>query len=516
VTDTGLPVNVAEFLSVSAAARPDQTAIVDQGGRLSYRELDERVDAVAAGLAEIGLVAGNRVLLTMENSAALVTAYLAMARSGIVAVPLDPTSSMAEFERVLSDSGARACIADDALAGPARAAVADLGTPVRLILAGVDAGSDEIAFDALAQARSRIVSPRDPEALAVLMYTSGTSGRPRAVMLSHRALVANVTQAAQTDPPPLMAADVVLGVVAMSHVYGLNAVLGQVICQGATLVVESRFDPEATLELIARESVTVVPVAPPAIAAWLRTDVSGRLASVRVLLSGAGPLQADTARAFEQRTGLALEQGYGLTEAAAIVTTTLGVPVRKPGSVGRALPGVQLRVVDETGGDAEPADPGEIQVRGASLFSGYWPDGEAAPGADGWLSTGDVGLLDADGDLFLVDRLTELVVVSGFNVYPSEVEKVVLEVDGVRECAVIGVPDDETGEAVVAQIVVDAGQRAADVAERVRAHANERLARFKVPRDVDVVDELPRSATGKVAKGRLRAAVGERRAGGPP
>ncbi|MDQ3095523.1 MAG: AMP-binding protein, partial [Actinomycetota bacterium] len=177
----------------------------------------------------------------------------------------------------------------------------------------------------------------------------------------------------------------------------------------------------------------------------------------------------------------------------------------KPGSAGRAVPGVDLRVVDAAGDDAGVEDPGEILVRGANLFSGYWPDGAEAPSPEGWLRTGDIGFLDADGDLFVVDRAKEIVIVSGFNVYPSEVEVVVHEVEDVRECAVIGVPDERTGEAVHAFVVATDSAPAGTLPSAVRLHCEHRLARFKVPTTIEVVDELPRSATGKVAKGRLRA-----------
>jgi long-chain acyl-CoA synthetase len=514
VTDTDAPVNVADLLRAAAAASPDKIAIVDGATRTSYRLLDERVDAFAAGLAELGLVAGNRAALAMGNSVEFVIAYLAAARSGVVAVPLNSGLTADELARVLTDSGARLCIADADTVEAVRGATAGDRAAVRVVVAGVDPTGDEVAYADLLEAMSRVVSPRDREGLAVLMYTSGTSGHPRGAMLSHRALVANIEQAASTEPPPLIDDDVVLGVVPMSHIYGLNAVLGQVVGQQSTLVIARRFDPNDTLRLIGEESVTVVPVAPPAIGAWSRLDgIAERLSSVRTLLSGAGPLAEATVREFEERTGLAVEQGYGLTEAAPVVTTTLGAPVHKPGSAGRAVPGVRLRVVDELGHDAEPDDPGEILVQGDNVFSGFWPDGDAAPGPEGWLSTGDIGFLDADGDLFLVDRLKELVIVSGFNVYPSEIEEVIAEVDGVRECAVIGAADDATGEAVVAYVVGSGAVAADDLAAAVLAHCESRLARFKVPSRVEVVDELPHSATGKVAKGRLRAAESRRAMG---
>jgi long-chain acyl-CoA synthetase len=336
-------------------------------------------------------------------------------------------------------------------------------------------------------------------------------------MLSHRALLANIEQNAAVDPPVLTGDDVVLGVLPLSHVYGLNAVLGQVLDRQARLVLVDSFDagPErGTLAVIENEAVTVLPVAPPVFAHWQRVaDLRDRLASVRLVLSGSAPLAPELAADFTERTGLTVHQGYGLTEAAPVVTSTLCSVRPKPGSVGAALPGVEVGLVDEDGRAPEGEDGGEIRVRGENLFSGWWPDGADGPDADGWYATGDLGFLDEDGDLFLVDRLKELVIVSGFNVYPTEVEEVVAEVEGVAEAAVIGVPDRDTGEAVVVYVRPVAGLSydpatpggSPELVQRVQDHCATRLARFKQPAEVHVVDRLPHTVTGKVAKGRLRA-----------
>jgi long-chain acyl-CoA synthetase len=240
-----------------------------------------------------------------------------------------------------------------------------------------------------------------------------------------------------------------------------------------------------------------------------------RLGSVRVAISGSAPLAPSLVAEFEERSGVTVHQGYGLTEAAPVVTSTQRSASPKRGSVGAALPGISLRLVDDAGQTPEGEDAGEIQVRGANLFSGYWPDGADGPGPDGWWATGDVGFLDPDGDLFLVDRLKEVVIVSGFNVYPVEVEEVVAELDVVQEAAVIGVPDDRTGEAVVAYVKQSPRSEltADEVVERVREHCAARLARFKQPSAVHVVEELPHTVTGKVAKGRLRATQRRRNVG---
>jgi long-chain acyl-CoA synthetase len=336
-------------------------------------------------------------------------------------------------------------------------------------------------------------------------------------MLSHRALLANIEQAALIEPPMLTGDDVVFGVLPLFHVYGLNAVLGQVLRQAARLVLVNGFDMEDSLTVIEDEAVTVLPIAPPGCAYWQAVhDLRERLSGVRLVLSGSAPLSRELVDVFEKRTGLTVHQGYGLTEAAPVVTSTLcslsrgslsrGSGHAKPGSVGAALPGIEIRLVDDAGQPPEGEDAGEIWIRGANLFSGYWPDGADGPDRDGWYATGDVGFLDPDGDLFLVDRLKELVIVSGFNVYPSEVEDVVEEVEGVAEAAVIGTEDPRTGEAVVAYVKQGPGSSysADELETRVREHCAVRLARFKQPTEVHVVTELPHTVTGKVAKGRLR------------
>jgi long-chain acyl-CoA synthetase len=271
------------------------------------------------------------------------------------------------------------------------------------------------------------------------------------------------------------------------------------------------FDPAGLLDTIAAEGVTNLPLAPPVVAAWAgRDDLREKLAGVSLVLSGASTLDPELAASFFESSGHHVEQGYGLTETAPVIATTLGSPrgpngAPKPGSVGRPLPGIEVRVVDSSGHDAAPGDPAELWVRGDNVFSGYWPDGVDGPHEDGWYPTGDIGIVDGDGDLTLVDRLRELVIVSGFNVYPFEVEDVISEVDGVVEVAVVGTPDEETGEAVLAFVVPAEGVDHETISAAVQEHCAGRLARFKQPARVVVVTGLPHSATGKVAKGRLRA-----------
>ncbi|MDZ5622693.1 class I adenylate-forming enzyme family protein [Nocardioides bizhenqiangii] len=507
--------DVAALVATAAAESGDRLAVVEAGGRgMTWSDLDAEVSRVASGLGAAGIVAGHRVLLAIGNRMEFVTAYLGVLRAQAVAVPVNPASTRGELTRMLADSGARMAIADPDTVGAVRQAVAAAGNddarPVRTVVVGAPAEADELSYDDLRAAVPREVPPLpDPEKLAVLLYTSGTSGLPRAVMLTHRALVANIEQVATLEPPMIHSDDVVLGVLPLFHVYGLNAVLGGVLKHRAKLVLAERFDPEGTLDLIEDEACSVVPVAPPVFAHWRGVDaLEERLGPVRLVLSGSAPLAADVIDEFTDRTGVPVHQGYGLTEAAPVVTTTLRSEKSEPGSVGSPLDGIELRLVDDERmplSGADLSDPGEIEIRGANLFSGYWPDGADGPDSDGWWPTGDVGVLDAAGGLHLVDRVKELVIVSGFNVYPTEVEAVLLEVPGVAEAAVIGTEDEFTGEAVVAYVVpTDPDADRDRLAAAVDAHCGERLARFKRPSRLEIVAELPHTGTGKVQKGRLR------------
>jgi long-chain acyl-CoA synthetase len=500
---------VADLVALAAARDGARAALVEASGRrLTWGDLETEVGRVAGGLGRVGLVAGQRVLLVLGNRIELVTTYLAALRAQLVAVPVNPRAKVEELAWMIADSGARVVVADAATVADARAAVAivreagDRGPT--LVVVDSEPLHGELSFDAVrADEPATIPARPEPETLACLLYTGSSAERPRAAMLTHRALLANLDQTAAVDPPMMRADDVVLGVVPLFHVYGLNAVLGGVLRQGATLVLTDHFDPRGTLDVVVEHVVTIVPVAPAVFPHWLSLpDLDALLRSVRLVLSGSAPLSRAVVEEFLTRTGVPVHQGYGLTEAAPVVTSTLASTHPVPGSLGAALPGVDLRLVDDLGLEPEPGDPGEIQVRGANLFSGYWPDGSDAPGADGWWSTGDVGFLDDGGDLFLVDRAAEVVVVAGFRVYPSEVEEVVARVPGVEEVAVIGAPSDR-GSDVVAYVRAPAADPDA-VVDAVRRRCEADLAGFKRPSRIEVVDDLPTTLAGRVRKGTLR------------
>ena len=508
-------VNASEHLRAAAEAHGDSVALIehrDKRRELTWTEFDEAVDAVARGLSGRGLVAGHRVALVMTNRIDLAVAYYGILRGGMVAVPINPRSTTREIERMLSDSKAHVVMCDEVGVTSVREAAASLeGTIV--IVDGTKAKSGETSFaDFLKGATgSDPAFPQDPESLAVLLYTSGTSGKPRGAMLPHRAIIANIEQVAQIEPPAMTPDDICLALLPLFHIYGLNCVLGQAVKQGATVLLVDGFDPEALLDLIETEHVTNLPIAPPVIAAWAGRDgLRDKLAGVQRILSGASALDSDLAETFEASSDHYVDQGYGLTETSPVISTTVGSPrpegePPKRGSVGRPLPGIELRIVEASGKDANTGDPAEVWVRGDNVFIGYWPDAVDGPHEDGWYPTGDIGFVDEDGDLTLVDRLRELVIVSGFNVYPSEVEEAIAELDAVSQVAVVGIPDDETGESVLVFVVPTDEADTSTLEGVIRAHCEVRLARFKWPKSIVTVEGLPYSATGKVAKGRLRA-----------
>ncbi|GAA0622275.1 long-chain fatty acid--CoA ligase [Sporichthya brevicatena] len=475
------PANLAGLVAAAAARDPAGLALVAGGSARTWADLDAEVVAVAAGLQARDLRFGDRVALSLPNSAGFVAAYLGALRAGLVVAPLDPTGSPVAIAAAVAEVGARLHVTDEA-------AVADLAA------AGRAAGG--------APAPGPVPGG---EALAALLLTAGTGGPPKRAMLSHRALLANLSQLAGLDPAPVQRGDVVLLALPLFHVFGLNAVLGQALHAGATTVLALDNDPAAVLDLVASTGVTSVAGTPEMYAAWTANPgARDALAAVRVFVSGSAPLRPAEAAAFREATGRRVWQGYGLTEAAPVVTASLRA---REGSVGRPLPGIDVRVVDRDGTEADDGDPGELWIRGANLFSGYWPDGQGAPDADGWFATGDVAIRDPDGDLFMVSTRHDVLEVDGFAVYPHEIEEVLLALPGVAEAVVVGAPAGERG--IRALLVPAPGAEL--TADQVREFCAGRLARFKVPQQVELVPGLPRSVSGKIARGQLRPpAPGER------
>lgn len=499
--------NVADQVRESARRFPDKAALLFRDQSIKYSELDREIDRAAGGLVALGIRPGDRVAVLVHNIPQFVYAYFGILRAGGVMVPLNTMFTSAEVGYILADSEARAVIVAEPFVGIVEGARDALPALEQIVVCGTSVPVGAITWEQMVE---RAGDPSDPATgagdLACLAYTSGTTGRPKGAMLSHQNLTANLDQVSEVPMLAQAESDVTLLALPLFHIYALNAILGLTMRVGATAVLLERFDPVGSLQAVERHRATILFGAPPMFIAWLATPGVERydLSSVRVAVSGAAPLSGAVLEEFQRRLGITIWEGYGLTETAPVVTTNAMGAAPKAGSIGRPLPGVEVRIVDEDGDDVEEGDPGEIVVRGANVFGGYWRQEEVSAQAirDGWFRTGDVAYADEDGFLFLVDRKKDLIIVSGFNVYPREVEDVLFCHPKVGEAAAVGIPHSYTGEAVKAIVVLKPGESATE--EEIIEHCRRSLARFKCPQTVEFALTLPHTITGKVLKRALR------------
>jgi long-chain acyl-CoA synthetase len=483
-------VNLAEVLLAPATTSPDGLAVVAPEA-VTYGELARRAAGVAAHLTPAGVGPGDRVGIIAGNETAFIAAYLGALHAGAVAVPFNVSSPSHEIARELDVVAPRVLVVSEGHADLARRAASQHGgTPV-LALDGVDASA------------APPVAPRSADDLAVLLFTAGTAGAPKPAMLTHGSLLANIEQMQSHPGLRIASDDVTLAVLPLFHVYGLNVVLGLSLTAGAGVSLIDHFHPAATAARVRDDGVTVVAAVPAILAAWLALDERAApadiFAKVRLCVSGATTLDPHLAREMRSRFGVTVHDGYGLSEASPVVTATAVEPEPRPGSVGPPLPGIEVRLLDTDGEEVLEGDPGEIVVRGPNVFAGYWEDpATAGVLVDGWLHTGDIAVADADGWLTLVDRAKDVIIVSGFNVYPGEVEEVLRTHPDVADVAVVGEMHPRTGETVVAYVVPREGVRP-DPVELLR-HAGRRLARYKLPTRVELVESLPRTVAGKLVR----------------
>jgi long-chain acyl-CoA synthetase len=512
-------VNLVETLLATAASDPQQPALVGPEP-LTYGELAARAALTASAVRERAQ-AGDRVAIVAGNEAAFVVAYLATLLAGAVAVPLNVGSPSHEIARELDAVGPALVLASEANADLARRAVSQpaVSQPaarteesseessqrsIPVLVVGGETPRNSPAEPAVAPTTA---APKNPDDLAVLLFTAGTAGAPKPAMLTHGSLLANIEQMQSHPGLRVDPSDVVLGVLPLFHVYGLNVVIGLALRAGAAVALVDHFHPVETLARVRSDGVTVLAGVPAIFDAWVglaeETAPRDSLAEVRLCVSGATTLLDGTRAAMRDRFGVTVHDGYGLTEASPVVTTTAVATVPRPGSIGPPLPGIEVRLVDGDGNPVLEDDPGQIVVRGDNVFAGYWNDASATAAVlvDGWLQTGDVAVADADGWLTLVDRAKDVVIVSGFNVYPGEVEDALRSHRDVEDVAVIGQPHPRTGETVVAYVVARPGSHP-DPVELLR-HAGRQLARYKLPTRVELVESLPRTLAGKLVRREL-------------
>ena len=445
---------------------------------------------------------GDRVGLLLGNRPELVIAYFGALMAGAVVVPINPTLTASEVGPIVEHVGVSFLVVDRDTVNVAQ----ESAPHVARVVAAAGTGDDyfQSLLGHVSPSRAKPPAMRGGgDALAMVIYTSGTSGDAKGAMLTHRALIANIEQVAAARVAVAEPDDVVLLLLPLTHIYSLAGTLGAITRSAATAVlVTDHADVADALSLIGQVGITNVPGAPALWARWAsHPDAVENLGHLRIAFSGSAELPPEVQHRIHTLTGWYIHEGYGLTEAAPGVSSTVVSGRAKPGSVGQPFAGIEIRLVDDDGDDIDPADgdPGELLIKGDNLFSGYWPDGDGGPDADGWFATGDVAFVDEDGDLHIVDRRKDVIIVSGFNVYPHEVEVALMKHPSVRDAAVVGVPDDRTGESVKAFVVTDGSIGARDITEYVST----RLARFKQPKVIEIVTELPHSLSGEVARGRI-------------
>ncbi|MEY3805424.1 MAG: hypothetical protein RIR69_236 [Actinomycetota bacterium] len=482
-----------------------RTALISRGRPTTYDQLRDQVAAMRGALVRHGIGKGDVVALLCGNSRYFVVSYLASVGIGAIVAPLNPTSPAPEIEGELQVVAPSAVVIEPS-AFDAWNKIPDVTrSAVRIVIA--TEGHGLVGAQTIDQFLSgEHVPVVDVEAShpAVYMFTSGTAGSPKVAVLTHNNLLTNIRQANVAEH--IASTDVVFGVLPLFHIFGLNVVIGTTLAGGGCLVLVQRFDPVSTMETIAERGVTVLPGAPSLWAALGQLDhaTPHAFSSIRLALSGAAKLPEQISQSFSARFGLHIHEGYGLTEASPVVTTSIGMEWI-PGSIGRPVPGIELRVVDENGEDVLVGDSGEIWIRGENIFAGYLNDPEATARVltrDGWLKTGDIAVVDDAGHLYIIDRAKDLIIVSGFNVFPAEVEGVLAAHPDVAEVAVIGTAHPHTGEAVRAYVVTRNGVHLDE--DALIDYCRTKLARYKCPSKVLFVDALPKNVSGKVQRYALR------------
>jgi long-chain acyl-CoA synthetase len=494
---------------------PGNEAIVDTScaRRISYGEYGELVEATARGLVSAGIRMGEAVAIYLPNSWEYAVAYHAITLAGAIPTLLNPSYREREVRYQLDDSGAAMLITDGPLISGMN--LAGLSRLRSIVTTRIIQGGTTAFASLLSPVRVTLPQPvaGSAETLAALPYSSGTTGLPKGVMLSHYNLVANVFQflapGEEASPRP---DERILCFLPLYHIYGMNVVLNPTLMTGATIVLMQRFDVERSCDLITRERITNLPQVPPVMNAFCAAAEAGTFParhSIRTSKSGAAPLAPELPKRFTERTGIRVRQGYGMTEASPV--THLGFieeHLYRPESIGHPVAQTECQILDEQENEVAPGVAGELVMQGPQFMLGYWnaPEATAAVLRDGWYWSGDVAICDEEGFYKIVDRRGEMIKFKGFAIAPAEVESVLLEHAAVRDCGVIGKPDDAAGELPVAFVVLRDDQKATTLMrQELCDYVGERLTAYKQPREVRFVDAIPRNPSGKILRKDLRA-----------
>ena len=516
-------VPVYQALFDQAARHPERTALIFMGKRISYRELVGMIDRFAAALQKrYGIRKGDRVGIILPNSPQNVIATVACQRIGAIPVQFNPLYVSREIAYQVRDSGSRVMITLDLFWQKVREA----GGAEAYIWTGVQdflnfplnylyrlkakppriPASDAVHFVDLLQESPdglQIPAVQPEEDLAVLLYTGGTTGVSKGVMLTHFNITSNIAQIREWLSLDESRHHTVLCVLPMFHSYGFTAAVNMGLAHGCTLILVPRFDAGDLLKTIAKYRPTLFPGVPTMYIGLLNHPDMAKydLSSIELCVTGAAAMPVDLLQKFEQVTGATIMEGYGLTESSPVTHANPRVGRRVPGSVGLPYPGTDVRIVDlETGADLPPGGEGEVVIKGPQVMKGYWnrPEETAATLKDGWLHTGDIGRLDEDGYLYIVDRKKDMIIAGGFNIYPREIDEVLYQHPAVLEACAVGVPDAYRGETVKAFVVLKPGAQATE--QEILDFCRERLAAYKRPRSVEFLPELPKSTVGKVLR----------------
>ncbi len=498
-----------DMLAASAGRVPHRPALVFRDRRLSYADLSEKAGSLGRLLQGVGARRGDRVILMLPNAPGFGVGYFGILAAGATVVPLNPLSKAEEVRYVLEDATPAAMVCIEMTYPILRAAREGLGRAVPALVldatasSGLQAGDLALGTPPGDLARGMVPPEVDGGDVAACLYTSGTTGRPKGAMLTHRNLLANIQSFREILH--VTEEDVFLTVLPMFHAFAATVMFLEPLSVGATIVLEPRFAPDLTLKAIAEHRVTLFAGVPTmfAVLAGLPHPPLD-FSSWRLCISGGAPLPPAVLETFEAKHGVPIYEGYGPTECAPVLTVNPPLGVRKVGSVGPAIPQVELRIVDAAGRPLPPGEIGEILARGPNVMKGYLnrPAETAEVLRDGWYHTGDLGRVDQDGYYYIVDRKKDLILVGGLNVYPREVELALASHPAVAEAAVIGLPDPVRGEVPRALVVLRDGQQAD--AQELLQWCRQRLANYKVPRAIALVSQLPRTATGKILKAQLK------------
>jgi long-chain acyl-CoA synthetase len=489
--------NLALNLSTSAERFGERVALKLDGLEVSYGLFDEAAARVAGLLREKGVGPGDRVGVMLPNVPYFAVVYYGVLRAGAVVVPMNVLLKAREVSFYLRDPAAKVLFAWHDFAGAAETGTGDAGADLVLVEPG--------AFEELLMGTepAREVAARDPDDTAVILYTSGTTGTPKGAELTHDNLRRNVEIACGLFD--ISEEDVVLGALPLFHSFGQTCALNACVRAGGTLTLLPRFDAAKALEIIQRDRVTIFEGVPTMYAAMLHSEAEADTSTLRLCVSGGAAMPGEVLRAFEERFGCVILEGYGLSETSPIASFNHPDRERKVGSIGTPIAGVEMKVVDDAGNDLPADEVGEIVIRGHNVMKGYWrmPDATAEAIRDGgWFHTGDMAKVDDDGYFFIVDRKKDLIIRGGYNVYPREIEEVMYEHPAVAEAAVVGVPHEDLGEEVAAFVALKPGQRADP--DELRSFVKDQVAAYKYPRSVFIVDELPKGPTGKILKREIR------------